>query len=203
MKKLISKFCNLNIFSYHSMNFGGRGGGGDDGKSSIIFVEEWLYKNHPFFECLGSIDELSSHIGLAIEYLIDKKGEVGKFTFPLEDIQEDLVKSGTFISSKGDKLSFNPHFLTLLLEKRIEVYGDGLPLLKGFVVPRGDKALAQLHVCRNSCRKVERNIVDLYLGEDLEREFNDIQTYFNRLSEFLFVFTRFYCMKGDVKEILV
>jgi cob(I)alamin adenosyltransferase len=46
---------------------------GDDGKSSHPFRNERIYKNNIFFECLGSIDLLSSHIGLTIEFLNENK----------------------------------------------------------------------------------------------------------------------------------
>jgi cob(I)alamin adenosyltransferase len=110
------------------------------------------------------------------------------------------VEVNSIICKREYKFDSN---LTALLEENINSYEKEIPLLTGFILPRGDISITELHICRSLCRNVERNIVDLYLKEDLESEFNEIQNYFNRLSDFLFVFSRYYSYNENIKEIEV
>ena len=44
--------------------------GGDKG-TSVLFTGDRLPKNSEIFDCLGAIDELSAHLGLAREHILD------------------------------------------------------------------------------------------------------------------------------------
>jgi len=41
---------------------------GDKGTSSL-YTGDRMFKDHMIFQCLGSIDELNAHLGLAREYI--------------------------------------------------------------------------------------------------------------------------------------
>ncbi len=75
------------------------------------------------------------------------------------------------------------------LEKEIDLLNAGLKPLRSFVLPGGHPAAAHLHHCRTVCRRAERAIVALAQrrGEKVGRE---VLLYMNRLSDFLFVASR-------------
>ena len=66
---------------------------------------------------------------------------------------------------------------------------------RSFVLPGGSPAAAYLHLARTVCRRAERIMVELndQPGEDVSP---DALKYVNRLSDFLFVASRFMNDKG-------
>jgi cob(I)alamin adenosyltransferase len=61
--------------------------------------------------------------------------------------------------------------------------------LRTFVLAGGTPAAAYLHLARTICRRAERVIVHLAdTGEDVSAE---VRSYINRLSDFLFVASRY------------
>jgi cob(I)alamin adenosyltransferase len=81
------------------------------------------------------------------------------------------------------------------LENDIDSLNDGLAELTSFVLPGGTPAAAYLHLARTICRRAERMMVELASrpGEPV----NDAAVhYMNRLSDFLFVASRFMNGKG-------
>jgi len=53
------------------------------------------------------------------------------------------------------------------------------------VLPGGNAAAAQLHVCRTVCRRAERRAIEV--GDELNPE---VVRYLNRLSDLLFILAR-------------
>jgi len=64
-----------------------------------------------------------------------------------------------------------------------------LPPMKSFVLPGGHQAISTLHVCRCVCRRAER--ICVFMQE--EKIFVDalVIKYLNRLSDYLFVLSRY------------
>ena len=79
-----------------------------------------------------------------------------------------------------------PEYITKL-ENAIDQIQNQLPPNKSFVVPGPPLAAAHCHVARTVCRRAERSVVALR-GEVQP----EIVTYLNRLSDFLFVLSRFF-----------
>jgi cob(I)alamin adenosyltransferase len=82
------------------------------------------------------------------------------------------------------------------LENDIDSLNTGLSELTSFVLPGGTPAAAYLHLARTICRRAERMMVELASqpGEPV----NDAAIhYMNRLSDFLFVASRFMNDKGE------
>uniref|UniRef100_A0A6C0I891 Cobalamin adenosyltransferase-like domain-containing protein n=1 Tax=viral metagenome TaxID=1070528 RepID=A0A6C0I891_9ZZZZ len=95
------------------------------------------------------------------------------------------------------------------LEKYIDRLNDILPKLTNFVVPSGNKLLAQIHICRSICRRCERTFVDLYETEYreyigvfdiIDRNVKNVRIYLNRLSDYLFMLSRFVGMTLNIEE---
>lgn len=87
-----------------------------------------------------------------------------------------------------------------ILEKIADELSEELPLLTNFVIPGGTKSSAFLHVCRTVCRRAERRIVQFANSYSVNEE---LIRYINRLSDLLFVFSRFEnSEEGDSDQII-
>ena len=141
-------------------------------------------KTHPRIEAYGTVDELNSHIGLALT-LEDLPAGWSDW---LSRIQNDLFDVGADIAAPEDpereRLRVAPE-QTAWLEQRCDEVNATLAPLKSFVLPGGTRASAQLHVCRTVCRRAERLAVAC--GEQLGPE---VVRYLNRLSDLLFILAR-------------
>ena len=141
-------------------------------------------KTHPRIEAYGTVDELNSHVGLALT-LEDLPAGWSEW---LSRIQNDLFDVGADISAPEDpereRLRVAPE-QTAWLEQRCDEVNGTLAPLKSFVLPGGTRTAAQLHVCRTVCRRAERLAVAC--GDQLSP---DVVRYLNRLSDLLFILAR-------------
>jgi cob(I)alamin adenosyltransferase len=85
------------------------------------------------------------------------------------------------------------------LEREIDEMNAELPALRSFVLPGGSRISTELHACRTICRRAERIAVHLAREEEVPAE--AIQ-YLNRLSDALFVWSRWVNHVLDVPEVL-
>ena len=108
---------------------------GDTGETSILGGER-VSKSSVIMDCVGSIDELNSVLGLARFYV--KQQEISSF---LKKNQNLLFKLGTFIvSKKGERTKFvSIDFDGVLeeMEKMIDALETELDPLKQFILPGG------------------------------------------------------------------
>jgi cob(I)alamin adenosyltransferase len=81
------------------------------------------------------------------------------------------------------------------LEAEIDHLNADLKPLRSFVLPAGTAAAAHLHVARTVCRRAERMMAELadQAGEEVSAV---ALKYVNRLSDFLFVASRYVNQKG-------
>jgi cob(I)alamin adenosyltransferase len=85
-----------------------------------------------------------------------------------------------------------------LLEKEIDKMNEDLSEMKSFILPGGHTTVSYCHVARCICRRAERLVVDL---SETTLQFDLILKYLNRLSDYLFVLSRFLAKKLNAKEI--
>jgi cob(I)alamin adenosyltransferase len=93
------------------------------------------------------------------------------------------------------------------IENLIDRMDSILPPITNFVVPSGDLLVSQTHVCRSVSRRAERSMlnlldstkVDLYYHETHD-QYDIVKKYMNRLSDFLFILSRFFAMTLNVQE---
>ena len=129
---------------------------------------------------LGDVDELNSHIGLLL--CEDMPADVRTL---LVEIQHQLFNLGGELSIPGFEL-LKPEAV-LALDEALATYNEQLPRLQEFILPAGNRAAAQAHICRTVARRAERAVVALGNEEAL----NDApRQYLNRLSDLLFVLSR-------------
>jgi cob(I)alamin adenosyltransferase len=87
----------------------------------------------------------------------------------------------------------------LKLESGIDQMDAALEPLKNFVLPGGHITAAQAHLCRTSCRAVERLMVS-YQHESGEELPTNGLIFLNRLSDYFFVLARWLNKKMNVGE---
>ncbi len=151
---------------------------GDKGETSLMYGRR-VYKDDERVECLGSIDELNSFIGLASAYIKDEKiKEI------LTAIQRELYYVGAEVADPTGKTFLLEEKHLLELERKIDEFSSHIRPLEHFVVPGGSIPACYLHICRTACRRAERSLVKLYRKEKI-REL--LLSYMNRLSSFFFV----------------
>jgi cob(I)alamin adenosyltransferase len=85
------------------------------------------------------------------------------------------------------------------LEAEIDRMNENLPELRSFVLPGGCRINAELHVCRTICRRAERIAVSLAAAEEMPPE---AIRYLNRLSDALFVWSRWASRALEAPEVL-
>ena len=163
---------------------------GDSGETHLGDMSR-VPKTHPRIEAYGTIDELNSHIGVALT-LSDLPDPYPEW---LARVQNDLFDVGADIAAPegggrtpkartSERLRVIPE-QTTWLEERCDEANATLEPLKSFVLPGGSPAAAQLHVCRTVCRRAER--LAIACGEELNPE---VIRYLNRLSDLLFILAR-------------
>jgi cob(I)alamin adenosyltransferase len=158
---------------------------GDSGETHLGDMSR-VPKTHPRIEAYGTVDELNSHIGLALT--IEALPE--QYAPWLQRVQNDLFDVGADIAAPEDPESERERLRVIpaqteWLEQRCDEVNATLEPLKSFVLPGGTHAAAQLHVCRTVCRRAERHAIAC--GEELNAE---VVRYLNRLSDLLFILSR-------------
>ena len=168
---------------------------GDKGKTRLIGGIE-CHKDDARVEAYGTVDELNSHIGLCREMLINENNDVfNSLIIFLKSVQNELFDLGTQLaSSNNEKSSTLPKLENNYIKKiedQIDELNTNLPELSSFILCGGSQINAQFHVARNVCRRAERRAVALYKNH----EFDSINLqYLNRLSDALFVWSRWISM---------
>jgi cob(I)alamin adenosyltransferase len=155
---------------------------GDGGETHLGDMSR-VPKTHPRIEAYGEIDELNSHLGVALL----APGLPEQYATWLRRIQNDLFDLGADLSVPhgGDRERLRVKAeQTAWLEAACDEINATLKPLKSFVLPGGTAAAAHLHVCRTVCRRAERRAL---LVEDGNPE---VVRYLNRLSDLLFILSR-------------
>jgi cob(I)alamin adenosyltransferase len=160
---------------------------GDSGDTSLGDGTR-LPKHHVRIAAYGTVDELSSVIGLALAHGVDERmdGWLRSIQNDLFDVGADLCVPG----EAGDKLRITANY-ALRLEKLLDDVNAAIAPLKSFVLPGGKPLAAWLHLARTTCRRAERLVTELAAREDERGRVNpEVVVYLNRLSDLLFVLAR-------------
>jgi cob(I)alamin adenosyltransferase len=154
---------------------------GDGGETHLGDMSR-VPKTHPRIEAYGVTDELNSLIGVA--RTIDSMPKA--YDAWLKRAQNDLFDVGADLavpSYEDERLRITPAH-TEWLEKVCDEVNAKLPKLNSFLLPGGNAAAAQLHVCRTVCRRAERRALHV---DGVNPE---IIKYLNRLSDMFFILAR-------------
>ena len=166
---------------------------GDAGETSLVGGQR-LAKDDLRIEAYGTIDELNSFIGLARESALELSSQTPSLkdlAAILRRVQHELFNAGSVLATlPGDLHPKQPRVTeaeAIQLEREIDRMNEDLEPLRSFVLPGGSRLNAELHICRTVCRRAERICVALAARETVDA---DIVKYLNRLSDALFVWSR-------------
>lgn len=200
---------------------------GDCGLTSL-YTGKRVPKTDPIFISLGSLDELNCQLAMTKALWKDETAITGsiysapgagagvyrdkacimppEYTGPplyyewfamgamITDIQQNLMDISSTIATpeSGDRF-FNPN-CTSIIESMIDRLDVLLPKLTKFLIPSGNKLCANIHICRAICRRAERDMLAVIEPK------SPSHMYINRLSDYLFMLSRFVCMSLDIEE---
>jgi cob(I)alamin adenosyltransferase len=169
--------------------------GGDQGETSLIGGKR-VPKCHERIEAYGDVDELIAFIGLLRDSL---DGDNHKNL--LLQIQDRLMTAASLLAAETDQFKANLPEIheedILVLENNIDRMDKELPEIHSFILPGGHPAISICHVARTVCRRTERHIIKL---SEITESDKLIIKYLNRLSDFLFVFSRLISSELGVDE---
>jgi len=179
--------------------------GGDRGETSLAGGQR-IPKDALRIEAYGTVDELNSFIGVArdtAEGLTSEHPAMAELDGILKRVQHELFNAGSILATLPEDVHPRQARVTgaeiTQLEAEIDRMNEGLPALRSFVLPGGCRLNAELHVCRTVCRRAERICVTLAREEPVD---DAIVRYLNRLSDALFVWSRWVSHTLGVQEIL-
>ncbi|HEY5477367.1 MAG TPA: cob(I)yrinic acid a,c-diamide adenosyltransferase [Tepidiformaceae bacterium] len=147
----------------------------------------------------GTVDELNSVVGVAVTSGMDEALKPAFFI-----IQQVLFNLGSDLCIlEEDKKRLpvpriEPRHVKQL-EDWIDAWNELLEPLASFILPGGDPAAAQLHVARTVCRRAERSTIALSREESIG---DQVIPYLNRLSDLLFVASRYQAKLSGAGDIL-
>lgn len=160
---------------------------GDDG-TTALFGGKRVPKSNPQVAAYGSVDELTSFLGLIAAKINDSSTHE-----LLTLIQKDLYEIMGVLAGSGER----PHLSNRVkeFEKGIDTMEKKLPKLYRFILPQGNEITSLFHVARAVCRRTERDVVAFFSNRP-----SLIVRYLNRLSDLLFILARWY--NKNQKEIV-
>lgn len=163
---------------------------GDNGTTGMADGRR-LEKDHPRVAAIGDVDELNSLVGLLIVAC-----ELSGLKETLVTIQHDLFNVGGQLAMPECDLITEARIQWL--EQALDQLNQQLPPLKEFILPGGGEAAGRCHVARAVCRRAERSLVSCHREDPVSME---LLAYVNRLSDFLFVASRYLAREAGQGEV--
>lgn len=157
---------------------------GDKGETSLFDPKKKeplrLSKDSLQIEAIGALDELNSFLGIAKSQLTDKN-----LVKVIVTLQKDLFTTASILA--GSNLPFAAAKVTRL-EKAIDSWANKLPEVKNFIISGGSYSGTLLFYARTLARRAERRVVGL---AKVEKVRPTTLKFLNRLSDYLWMFSRF------------
>jgi cob(I)alamin adenosyltransferase len=173
---------------------------GDSGETGLVGGQR-IGKDALRIECYGTVDELNAFVGMAC--VSAEECKLTKLPAILIRVQHELFNLGSILATQPEDVHPKQPRVTddevRQLEREIDEMNDGLPKLRSFVLPGGCRLNTELHACRTICRRAERLAVSLGRQEGVPAE---AIRYLNRLSDALFVWSRWVNRELGVPEVL-
>jgi len=172
---------------------------GDKGTTGV-FGGKREFKNSARIECIGTLDEVNSTIGL----MRSKLGNDHEWQPNLHRIQKDMMNMMSHLARPSDSKKENPNPKpedgAEFCEKWLDEMEDNISSPSDyFLLPGGNEISALCHVCRTQVRRGERQLVTL-MQEDPECVHDYIMSYVNRMSDLFFTMARAEMDKHGVAE---
>ena len=178
---------------------------GDRGETALVGGRR-VPKDGPRIEAYGTVDELNAVIGLARVFNGERLGEGEGHRWldeVLRRLQNQLFDLGSELATPEDAVYEGMYRIgdddVKELERLIDRCQKDLTPLRSFVLPGGGRIGAFLHQARTVCRRAEREILRLSRVEPITE---GPLRYVNRLSDLLFVLSRWVGSRLGEKEYL-
>ena len=160
---------------------------GDNGSTSLLFNKR-VSKTHPRVVCYGSVDELSSSLGLCRANCIDVNAKRQLLEIQMElihvmgELATDDLDQARYHKKYADKVIHQQQVnrLTSLIEKK-----EKNIQFKGWTQAGETIADAFFDQARTTCRRAERGIIALKESGASVR--SELIVYLNRLADLLWI----------------
>jgi cob(I)alamin adenosyltransferase len=177
---------------------------GDKGQTHLVGGRR-VAKDDPRIESYGTIDELNSVLGIvrASNDAATPSPATTRLDQILRQVQNELFDLGSQLATPPDAawegmIRIGPEHIKVL-ERTIDECQADLAPLESFILPGGGIIAAFLHQARTVCRRAERDILRLMRREPIDEA---VLGYVNRLSDLLFVLSRWICHAHGEREYL-
>ena len=173
---------------------------GDQGETSLAGGQR-VPKDGARIEAYGTVDELNSFLGAA-RVTATEAGLLPMAAILLR-VEHELFNLGSILATLPEDVHPRQARVTdaevARLESEMDRMNADLPPLRSFVLPGAGRLGTELHICRTVCRRAERATVALGRVESVPPE---AVRYLNRLSDALFVWSRWASHVTDTPETL-
>lgn len=177
---------------------------GDQGTTALVGGAR-VAKDSRRVECYGAIDELNASLGLARSLNAAAPRHAGRARLDaiLTRLQNELFDLGSELATPPEA-AYEGMFTVgasdvRALERVMDACQKDLEPLRSFVLPGGGPVAAVLHQARTICRRAEREIIRLQREETIGAF---VVPYVNRLSDLLFVLSRWIAKQSGEPEFL-
>ena len=171
---------------------------GDLGTTSLVTGQR-LPKNSIRIEAYGTVDELNAWLGL----IAASVGLPDRWVQALRSIQNILFDLGSYLAclpADDGSTPLSPGTTPdriAALEAMIDNLDELPPRVRNFGRPGPSADSARAHIARTVCRRAERRMLDLAQDEPVDPS---ALTFINRLSDFLFILSRYLnIIQGDTE----
>ena len=179
---------------------------GDKGLTALVGGKR-VPKESGRLEAYGTIDELNAIVGIVRTYVPQYQSKFcADYTWyseMLRRIQNELFDVGSELATPDEAEYEGMHRMSegevKLLEQEMDRMQKDLQPLNSFTLPGGGVLNAFLHQARTVCRRAERVCWILQREEPINAS---LMTYINRLSDHLFVQSRWVAKRLDEPEYL-
>lgn len=178
-------------------------GKGDGGTTKVLDSKERVPKSSELPECLGTLDEVNSYIGLAKaharvstdpEFVVE--GEMRKTSQILHEVQETLFIVQAEVAGSDKRFAEERIKEAEAIIHAIEAV---IPSIVSFSIVGGTELSAILDVARTLARRAERRLSGIEVS-GLRTLSDPTRAYMNRLSSLLFALARYANHAAGVKE---
>ena len=178
---------------------------GDQGETDLVGGTR-AAKDSPRLDAYGTVDELNAALGVARAFSADQRRR-SRAQRLLDDtlraLQSELFDLGAELATPPDGFVAGMFRVgseqVTRLETQMDALQKDLAPLKSFILPGGGRTSALLHVARTVCRRAERDVLRLMRVETIGEW---PLRYLNRLSDLLFVLSRWMSHQHGEKEYL-
>lgn len=178
---------------------------GDEGNTSLVCGTR-VAKDDERVEAYGTVDELSSHVGVMsvlMQQLKDKEAIGPHYLEQIRSIQNQLFVVQTLLATEKEEMTAKlpqlPTDAVAQLEHWIDDISEKIPPMKAFVIPGSTMLSAECHVARTVCRRAERRVVSIMHNAEVDPV---LRQYLNRLSDYLFSLARLAVYAEGQQEVL-